>query len=149
VKIEGTDDLQKIADALKDADKETIKKVRAALRNAGKPLGRKVLERGAAELPHRGGLSAKIAALGRVGVSSALGGRVATISVVLRMKGADLSKINQGNLRHPVFGNRAVWVGQPIRPGAFRRAFDAEAEEARKAALAAAQQVLDDVARSV
>lgn len=148
LRIEGTDDLQRIADALKEAgEKELSNRVIKDMRNAAKPIGVRVLQRGAEEMPHTGGLSARIAALGSVGVNSALKGRVATVSVVLRTKGAALPKLNQGNLRHPVFGNREVWVGQPVPPGAWTRAFKAEQAEATAAVLKAAQGVLDDVGR--
>lgn len=148
IRLEGTDDLQKIADALKETgDKALMNRVRKGLRDAGKPIGLRVLNRGADEMPHRKGLSDHIKDVGKVSVNSALKGRVANISVALRTRGADLKKINMGNLRHPVFGNREVWVGQPVPSGAWSRAFEAERTEATAAVLKAAQEALDDVAR--
>jgi hypothetical protein len=147
LRIEGTDDLQKVADALKEAgDKDLVNRFRKRLRDAGKPIGLRVLNRGADEMPQRGGLSNHIKAVGKVSVNSALQGRVASISVVLRTKGTDLRSINRGELRHPVFGNREVWVGQPVPVGAWTRAFEAERQEATDAALKAIQEALDDVA---
>lgn len=154
LRIEGTDDLQKVADALKEAgDKDLQKRISGALRSEAKPLGLRVLRRGAEEMPHRGGLSARVAGEGRVGVSSALRGRVASVSVILRNKGVDLKSMDAGILRHPVFGRADrsrkewAWTRQSVPAGAFRRAFDAEAAEVQKAAVKAAQDVLDDVAR--
>ena len=151
VRIEGTDDLQKVADALKDAaDKDLQKQVSAALRTEAKPLGAKALARGAEQMPHRGGLAERVAGMGRVGVSSALRGRIASVSVILRNKGVDLKSMDAGVLRHPVYaraGQPRTWVRQSVPAGAFRRAFDAEADDARKAATKATQNVLDDVAR--
>lgn len=148
VRVEGNDDMQRVADALKEAgDKALMNRVRKAMRDAGKPIGTRVLKRGAEEMPHRGGLSDRISGLGRVGVNNALRGRVANISIVLRVKGADLRAINRGTLRHPVFGNREVWVGQPVPEAAWTRAFEAEVDEARVAVLKAAQDALNDVAR--
>lgn len=148
LRLEGTDDLQRIADALAETgDKALINRVRKGLRDAGKPIGLRVLDRGADEMPHRKGLSDRIKETGRVSVNSALNGRVANISVVLRTQGADLRAMNRGNLRHPVFGNRAVWTWQPVPSGSWSRAFEAERGEATAAVLKAAQDALDDVAR--
>lgn len=148
LRLEGTDDLQRIADALAEAgDKALINRVRKGLRDAGKPIGLRVLDRGADEMPARKGLRAHIKEVGRVSVNSALKGRVANISVVLRTQGADIKKMNMGSLRHPVFGNRDVWVGQPVPSGSWSRAFEAERTEATAAVLKAAQDALDDVAR--
>jgi hypothetical protein len=149
-RIEGLEDLQRVADALKEAgDKDLQNKVSAALRNQAKPLGLLVLRTGAAEMPHRGGLSGRVSGMGRVGVSSALKGRVSAVSVILRNKGVDLKSMDAGVLRHPVFGNRSAWVRQSVPSGAFSRAFDAEALVVQRAATKAAQDVLDDVARKV
>lgn len=173
IRLEGVEQLQKIADALKEAgDKDLQKQVSAALRGEAKPLGARVLARGAEEMPHRGGLAARVADIGRVGVSSALRGRVASVQVILRNKGVDLKSMDAGIVRHPVFlRNRTdllrrktvrgkgghilggedrkdwTWVRQSVPAGAFRRAFEAESAEVQQAALKAAQAVLDDVAR--
>lgn len=150
IRVEGNDDLQKLADALKDAgDKDLQKQVSGALRSVAKPLGERVLRRGAEHMPQRGGLAARVADMGRVGVSASLRGRVASVSVILRNKGVDLRSLDAGMLRHPVFGNRKAWTAQRIPAGAFTRAFDAEAREAQDAATKAAQSALDDVARKV
>ena len=151
VRIEGTDDLQRVADALKDAgEKDLVKAVSGALRGEAKPLGERVLRRGAESMPHRGGLSERVAGMGKVGVSSALRGRIASVSVILRNKGVDLKAMDAGVLRHPVFAQAdrsRVWVRQSVPAGAFRKAFDAEAAEVQAKAVKAAQGVLDDVAR--
>lgn len=153
LRIEGTDDLQRVADALKEAgDKDLQKQISGALRGEAKPLGLRVLRRGAEEMPHRGGLSERVAG-GSIGVSSALRGRVASVSVILRNKGVDLKAMDAGILRHPVFGRADrtrkdwAWTRQSVPAGAFRRAFEAEAAEVREKAVKAAQGVLDDVAR--
>lgn len=150
----GADDLDRIAHALKEAgDKDLQKAIGKAFRDEVKPLGQRVLLRGADELPQRGGFADRVRNLGRVGSSNALRGNTTSVRVILRNKGADLSRVNRGLIRHPVFGrdDRArsdwTWVGQPVRPGAFSRAFEEEAGPVREAALKAAQGVLDDVAR--
>lgn len=147
LRIKGTEDLQRVADALKQAaDKDLQRATSAALRVEAKPLGLRVLRAGAEEMPRRGGLADRVGSLGSVGVSSALRGRSASVSVLLRNKGVDLKSMDAGFVRHRVFG-RGPWVRQRVPAGAFRRAFEAEAAEVREKAVKAAQGVLDDVAR--
>lgn len=154
VRIEGTDELQKIADALKAAaDRELQKRVSAAMRDLAKPLGRRVLEKGAEELPQRGGFAAYFVARGRVNVSNSLRGRSASVTIALRNKGTRFAAVDKGLLRHPVFARgdktrkEQTWVSQRIRPGVFTRAYEAEVPNVRAEVLKAAQATLTDVAR--
>lgn len=156
IRTEGADDLQRLADALKEAaDKDLQKQVSAAIRGEAKPLGQRVLRRGAEQMPHRGGLAERVAALGRVGVSNSLRGRVASVQVLLRNKGVDLKAMDAGFVRHPVFARSTqtrkewTWRRQDVPAGAFTKAFEAGAAEVRDAALRGAQAALDDVARKV
>jgi len=150
LRIEGSDDLQRVADALKAAGDGGLQKaVSGSIRAEARPLGLRVLRLGAAEMPRRGGLSARVAA-GSAGVSSSLRGRVASVTVVLRNKGIDLKAMDAGVVRHPAFARAdrdRVWVRQSVPEGAFRRAFAAEATGVRSKAVDAAQGVLNDVAR--
>lgn len=144
---EGAEQLRRVASALKDAgDTGLMRAVGAAQRDEAKPLGLRVLRRGAREMPKRGGLAARVGA-SSAGVTSTVSGRVASSTVALRNTGVDLKSLDAGTLRHKVFGNPEVWVRQSVPPGAFRRAFDAEAADVSRKALKAAQGVLDDVAR--
>lgn len=150
VRIQGTEDLQKVADALKEAaDKDLQREVSAAIRGEAKPLGIRVLRRGAQDMPHSGGLADRVSGMGRVGVSASLRGRVASVRVLLRNKGVDLRSMDAGVVRHPVYGNRQAWVRQSVPVGAFTQAFEAEAKAVADAASKAAQKVVADVARKV
>lgn len=148
VRVEGNDDLQRVADALKAAaDRDLQKRISAAMRDIAKPLGQDVLEEGAAELPSRGGLSAYVASKGRIGVSNSLRGRTASVTLALRNRGVRFAAMDRGLLRHPVFGNRSVWVGQSLPAGMFSKAFEKRADEVRPRLVKAAQDALNDVAR--
>lgn len=156
VRLQATDDLQKLADALKEAaDTDLQKQVSAAMRAVAKPLGQRVLAKGSAELPRRGGLADYVAAKGRIGVSNSLRGKTASVTLALRNKGVRFAAMDRGKLRHPVFGRPGftrkewTWTQQAIRPGAFSRQFEAEADEVAAEVNKAAQQVLDNVARKV
>lgn len=147
-RTEGADDLDRIAAALREAgDRDLQKQVSAALRTEAKPLGQEVIRQGADEMPRRGGFADRVRGQSRVGVSNSLRGRTASVQVLLKNKGADLRSLDRGILRHPVFGNRGAWVAQSVPGQTFSRAFEAQVDKARDAAVKGAQAALDDVAR--
>lgn len=51
--------------------------------------------------------------------------------------------MNDGKIRHPVFGNRDVWAEQRMRPGWFDRAGRAKGQQARDKAAGTVQSYLD------
>jgi len=97
-------------------------------------------------LPSRGGLAALVMAKASL-TSSALAGRNAGVRVRARHRTYDLRRLNAGRLRHPVFGNRDVWVEQTagMNPGFLDEAFEKKKPEVARAV----QGVLAEIARKV
>jgi hypothetical protein len=131
------DDYLKLQKALKDPslDRKIARVYRRRLRDAAGPLGRKVLMRGADEMPHRGGLSAYLLGHSPVSVST----RSKGVDVWLgSKKKSQLSLLNRGFLRHPVWarGDRTRkqwgWATQEVPPAAFSRALQDLAPEAAR-----------------
>jgi len=63
------------------------------------------------------------------------GGGLAQLQIRGRAKGGqtiDLKSINNGIVRHPVFGDTDHWVTQRVHPGFFTRACEANVEDVRK-----------------
>lgn len=58
----------------------------------------------------------------------------------------DLKRIDAGNLRHPVYGNRGAWVSQRVRPGFWSKTLEDKAPDKVREALL---EVLDDVERQL
>lgn len=113
----------------------------------GRPMGQRVLRAGAMSLPQRGGLSARVAS-GKVSQSSVVPGHVPGLKLILRtQEGYSLPRMNDGMLRHPVYGHRKVWVSQQIRSGGFSDAFEAEAPTVRKAILDAMSDAVADLGK--
>lgn len=138
-------DIKKLGDAYKAGDKTLQKRIRDRLTAAGKVAGSTVLREGAEEMPASGGLRDRIAA-GRTGVTSALRGKTVTVTLRVRTReGYALRQLDQGNLRHPVFGNRSVWVREAVPAGAFSSAFLRAAPMARYEMREAVQQALKDI----
>lgn len=133
------------AQALHGADAAIKREFTRALRDVAKPYGQFVLAAGAKRLPRRGGLDYRVAG-GRVSVAAST--MRATVS--LRTKeGYDLTAMDQGQLRHPVFARKGKprrWAEQRIAPGAFSEAFEASADTIRPALVAAGERALQTVA---
>jgi hypothetical protein len=154
IRLEGSDELDKVAAALKAAgEKDLQKAVSAAMRKVARPAGLRVLEVGAQGLPRRGGLAAYVARTGRINVSNSLAGTTASVTIALKNKGVRFAAMNRGVLRHPVFArpdtsrSEQTWRQQSIPAGLFTRVFDEQAPLLRTEVLKAANDVLTDVAR--
>lgn len=146
IRVEGDADLLKLAAAYKNADKPIRAQISKALRDVGKPIAKDILREGAAGLPHRGGLAARVAS-GSAGVTQSLGGKTVSVALSLRGKGIkNLRAMDHGIVRHPVFG-RDKWVSQSIRAGLFTEAFNKHKAEAGEAMERAIAQAANDIER--
>ena len=134
-------DYQKAARALKNADRDIRLEYTRTVRAIAKPLGQQVLEAGAEKLPHKGGLSDRVAAA-KVLVSATQMRAVVSLKTA---EGYDLRAMNRGRLRHPTYGHKP-WVSQDIEPGVFTAAFEERAPVARAALLAAGERSLRKIA---
>lgn len=147
IRTEGTDQLEAIGARLKEAsDHALTNSVRASMRAVAKPLGESVLHEGAEKMPHRGGLAARVASLGKVGVSSALVQKNVRVVLLLRNTGVAMKALDEGVVRHPVYGNRGNWVAQAVRPHAFTEAFKHQQAQVQAALLAAGESTLNGIA---
>lgn len=99
-----------------------------------------------AALPKRGGLADTIHEATR-SRTSVKGGKWAGVSMVFSSKGHDIRTITGKRLRHPVWGNRSVWVDQTkgIEPAVWTGEIENQAPEIRRAIVA----VLNDVTRKM
>jgi len=137
VTTRGADKLRRVAVAIKaSGDKELRRELLRGMQRGGRPL-KDAARRGALErLPRRGGLAERVAS-SKFGVRTSTTGKGASVRVVGR-SGYDLQGMDDGLIRHPVRGNRKVWVSQPVKPGWF-----SDAEEA------AAPAVRDELVKSI
>jgi hypothetical protein len=140
VRTVGEQKLARLGRALKDAgDKDLQRELRRAMQRGGKPL-KDAARKGALErLPKRGGLAERVAT-SKFGVRTSTTGRGASVRVIGR-SGYDLQGMDEGEIRHPVFGDPHVrvlagrrewkWVSQPVKPGWFSDAEEAAAPKVR------------------
>jgi hypothetical protein len=127
-----TRDLKKLKVALSVLDKQSKRAVGKALSGAVEPV-RDEFKAQASALPSRGGLS-RYVAKSRFTVMKRLGGSRPTLSIRVRRTkrggAVDLSKINEGRLRHPVYGSSRrtrkqwSWANQSIKAGMWDNTLD-------------------------
>lgn len=68
-----------------------------------------------------------------------------TVRAIGRTQERDVASINRGVLRHPLYGNRHHWYGQPVQPDFVTGPFRRNAPKIRRAV----EQVLDDMGRAI
>ena len=136
-----TSDYKAFTAKLKGAEKSVARNLRKRLREAGKPLADGLLQDGPEGLPSGGGLADWLRqSKGAVSMTQT------KLQIRLARGGKhDLGAINRGQLRHPLYGNRRVWVGQSVEAGTYDKAFDKHAEQA----LPAIERVLDDIMKEI
>lgn len=168
------DDYTKLQKALKDPglDKKVARAYSKRLREAAGPLGRLVLEHGVDEMPSGGGLQDYLMGRSPVAVSA----RSRGVDVWLgNKKKSQLSLMNRGFFRHPVFGTEDrtrtfehsstitrgknkgkakvtrntvrqwAWVNQKVPAGAFDRALEHLAPEAQKRLAGTITDILKEI----
>jgi hypothetical protein len=130
VTTHGAEKLTRLGAAIKAAgDKDLQRELRRAMQRGGKPL-KDAARKGALErLPKRGGLAERVAT-SKFGVRTTTSGKGAAVRVI-GQSGYDLQGMDDGEIRHPVRGNRKVWVSQAVKPGWFSDAEEAAAPKVR------------------
>lgn len=139
--LQGVEQFYALSKALKHAGHKQLRKdLNKGLREAAKPLVKKTRSAARSQLPSGGGLAQQVAKEPqRVQVRT--GSRTAGVRLVVQRKRGAAWATNKGRLRHPVFGNRDVWVTQAVPPGWF----DDTIKKDQRAIVRDAQGVLDTI----
>lgn len=144
LRIEGAEDLAKVAKALRQVgDKELKRELFAGLNRATKPLKEEARRSAERTLPKRGGLAKRIAK-----TSMRTRRRTGEANPAVWIQAKTDPRPDRGELRHPVFeqpGRPVVWVSQKVTPGWFTRPMEAGADEVRRELA----KVIDDVADKI
>lgn len=145
LEVKGAEKFAQVAKALKKtADKELQKELYSALNRATKPMRTEAKKSAEQRLPKTGGLNKRVA---RARMSTRRrAGRDPGVRIVAT--GMDqLALMDQGRVRHPVYGNRKRWVNQPI-PDA-KGWFTDPMEEGKPTAQREIVKTLDQIARKL
>lgn len=142
--INGADTFLALSKHLKQAGETDLRKeLNRRLRTAAKPIMKAQKAAARADLPQSGGLAKRIA-------KAPLRAQVRTgkdPGVRIVAKGTDARATDQGRLRHPVFGNREVWVTQQVKPGWFTESGRRQLPEVRQEVQRALVDIAQEVAR--
>jgi hypothetical protein len=143
IEIRGVDQLADISRKLKQAgDRDLQREFRRGLDEAVEPIKDTIRESARDILPRQGGLNERVA---RTPIRVVTRNTARATGIRLTVRGTRRAALDQGRLRHPVFGDREVWVTQRVTPGWWSNAIDDDFPEARRAVQAA----MDRVARKL
>lgn len=138
LKITGTKDLEALAVRLKaagDHGKGLKKELLKAFRDSTKDTKKKIRQSALDNLPRKGGL-AKIISQSRISTTTRMTGRQVGVKIVAKNR-HDIAKLNRGQLRHPLFGDRQIWFGQAVPMGWFDKPIREDIDNIRVELLAA------------
>ena len=141
IRITGAEQLRALARDLKregEFGRGLKNELTAGMRAAGKPLVEAVKQSALDTLPRRGGLNVWTDT-SRISVRNNLLGGLNRVGMrIVATKGNhDLEDMDKGTIRHPVHGNRKVWVKQSVTPGFFTKPLEAGADEVQAALILA------------
>lgn len=143
--IQGANKLAAVAKALKQAgDKELQKELYAGLNRATKPLKADARAAALRELPKRGGLAQRVA---KARLSTRRrGGRDPGVRIVATGM-RQLDQMDQGRVKHPVYGHRDRWATQRIPTGWFTDSMKAGAPQVRRELVKTLDELAGKLAR--
>lgn len=144
----GTDAFNQLGRDLKAAGaKELTKELRATGRRLAKVFKDEVTQQAVTILPKEGDLNTWVSKRIKITAQTRIGGSISTFRFVTKHKGerglSDLRSLNNGRIRHPLFGNRDRWYLQELSGHFVDRALREMSDTIREEFL----QAVDDVAR--
>lgn len=144
--VRGAEEFLRLSKALKHAGRTELRKeLNKGMRRAAKPLIPKARAEALKRLPSKGGLAKQVAREPmRVQVRT---GRNPGVRIVVGRKRGGARGANRGSIRHPVFGNRQVWVTQPVPPGWFDEPLSDSAPAVRRDLERALHDIAEQVVR--
>lgn len=123
--VEGGAQLRETALRLKAAGNvELWKQAQKKIRLATAPARPAIRASARANLPRSGGLNEWVASAS-VTTSILTGARTAGVRIRVRKKGHDMSDLDKGVVRHPLYGNRSYWYTTQVPPGFASRPLNA------------------------
>ena len=138
LRVKGVEDFGRVAKKLKAAGEEGKGLRRELLKGINretKPLRQAAKANARRTLPKRGGL-ARLVARASMTTKTRLSGASASVRIVAK-KAEHIARIDKGTVRHPVFGNRKLWVSQSVAPGWFTKPMQEGSSKVRTAILQA------------
>lgn len=121
-------DWQRASRKLRDAGKGEFKRnLRKLIVTETLSLRKDIKQAALDKLPQGGGLNRWAAVLPAAVLDLRAGSE--SVRIVDRKSGHDLKALDDGQVRHPVYGNRKAWARQQIAPGFFTDTVQEKAPE--------------------
>lgn len=148
IEVLGADQFASLAKRLREAaDKGLQRELNAALNRASKPARERVMDELPAYLPD--GYAEDFGPTLRMRTSGR-SGRGAGIRITAKAKGPRgerfVGPLNEGMLRHQLFGMRRYWYAQDVHPGFFSEPIEESAPEIRQELIGAMEIVAEKIA---
>lgn len=152
VELRGLDDLVRATKALKAAGEEgkgLRRELYRDLNRATKSVRQQMKEAVGDALPSGGGLAADVQKNTRFSTVTSTSSRNLGVRIRARSKRSIRRMNNTGTLRHPVFGNRGVWVTQTVPKGFLDDPFEKAKPQLKRAVMQSIASVSSQIDRSV
>lgn len=148
--VRGLRELKHLGEQMKDAPQELRREMFRGINRATKEPRRQTLKELAERLPHSGGASTAIRKDTKLNTKRNMRGRNVGIRVIAKSPRTVQRMNNRGVLRHPVFGNRSIWIAQdvPGLQGWFDEPMEKSAPQVRQEILEVLDNVANKIARS-
>lgn len=147
VEVRGGDELARLGRRLKQAGAgELRRELLREIRKTVKPTVAKIPAEARDILPRRGGL-ADIYAGHKISVRSNLSERRASVMILSNSPGR-LRDVNNGRLRHPLFGDRSQWFPQRVPIGWFSQPIREDAPRIQLAVRRVMSDISSKISRS-
>lgn len=150
--VRGTEQLVRLAANLKKADPELRKQLLRQIREAGKPVAQDMKAGLRATFPNKGGFASRAARV-PIGIRTRATGKSAGVRLQASGKKGTvttrtlMSMDESGAFRHPLFGNKKVWIPQTYSPA--EGWFTEPAEDAKPEVQAKVLDAMQTVARQI
>lgn len=125
-------------------DREFKRKLSNEVRKAARPSGDEAKQAALRVLPKHGGLN-KFVATSRTTVRTTTSGKNVGVRLTASKKGHDLRSIDDGFVRHPIYGDRSRFVSQRVPVGWFTLAVQKSGPAVQKAVVDAIGKALTEL----
>lgn len=148
--LRGMQELKHVGELMKDAPQDLRREMFRGINRATKEPRRQTLQELSERLPDSGGASSVIRKDTKLNTKRNMRGRNVGVRIVAKSPRTVQRMNNQGILRHPVFGNRSVWVNQDVRGlhGWFDEPLQQSSPQVRQEILEALDRAVSQIASS-
>jgi hypothetical protein len=146
LRVTGTEKLAETGKALRQAGlqgKGLRRELYKSVNRATKPLKQEAKAEARKVLPKRGKLN-QLVSRSNLSTKTKLTGSQVGVKITAK-KTEHIDRIDQGSVRHPLFGNRRHWYGQKVREGWFTRPMERGATRTGREILKAVDKTIKQI----